>query len=92
VIAAVRPEDIDVTTAESGDNRIKAAVEVVEYQGREMAVEARTAEGRALHLRTSQRLAPGDDVVLTVPQERLLVFPLGLDEHSPEPLVEAGVT
>jgi putative spermidine/putrescine transport system ATP-binding protein len=91
VVAAVRPEDIAVTTEEAGENRIKASVEVVEYQGREMAVEARTAEGRALHLRTSERLAPGDDVVLTVPRERLLVFPLGLDEHAPEPLVEAEV-
>jgi putative spermidine/putrescine transport system ATP-binding protein len=38
VIAAVRPEDVLVSGAEAGDNRIEATVEVVEYQGRELAV------------------------------------------------------
>ncbi|EHR61136.1 ABC transporter ATP-binding protein [Saccharomonospora cyanea] len=76
VVAAVRPEDVTVSEpGTSGPNHFRATVEVVEYQGRELAVEARTESGVRLHLRTPHRLAPGDDVVLGVAVERLLVFP-----------------
>jgi putative spermidine/putrescine transport system ATP-binding protein len=88
VIAAVRPEDVRVVTGE-GDNLVAATVEVVEYQGRELAVEVRTSGGRALHLRTDHRLAPGDPVTLTVEPHRLLVYPLAPGEKAPEPLAEA---
>ncbi|WP_219415066.1 ABC transporter ATP-binding protein [Pseudonocardia nigra] len=86
VMAAVRPEDLVVAT---GDNATGATVDVVEYQGRELAVEARTSSGRALHVRTDQRLAPGDEVTLTVRPERLLVYPVAPGEHAPAPLAEA---
>jgi putative spermidine/putrescine transport system ATP-binding protein len=86
VVAAVRPEDVRV--AAGGGNRIDATVEVVEYQGRELAVEARTAAGRALHLRTDHRLAPDDTVTLTVPPERLLVYERSLAEATPTELAE----
>ena len=70
-VAAIRPEDIAIG---DGPNRLEATVEVVEYQGRELAVEARTDAGTALHLRTGERPAPGDRLTLTVPPERVLVF------------------
>jgi putative spermidine/putrescine transport system ATP-binding protein len=92
VVAAVRPEDVLVGAAADGadgPNATPATVEVVGYQGRELAVEVRTAAGRALHLRTEQRLAPGDAVTLTVDPERLLVYPLAAGEHVPAPLVAA---
>ncbi|GAA1298546.1 ABC transporter ATP-binding protein [Pseudonocardia xinjiangensis] len=92
VVAAVRPEDVLVgagTDGADGPNATPATVEVVGYQGRELAVEVRTAAGRALHLRTEQRLAPGDAVTLTVDPERLLVYPLAAGEHVPAPLVAA---
>ncbi|MCO1658616.1 ABC transporter ATP-binding protein [Pseudonocardia humida] len=92
VVAAVRPEDVVVVDEAGGDNRIAATVEVVEYQGRELAVEVRTAAGRALHLRTERRLAPGDEVTLTVERERLLVYPLAPGEQAPAPLVDAVTT
>jgi putative spermidine/putrescine transport system ATP-binding protein len=69
VVAAIRPEDVTL----GGD--LEATVEVVEYQGREKAVEARTGDGLVLHLRTDQRLAAGDKVKLGFPPERLLIFP-----------------
>jgi putative spermidine/putrescine transport system ATP-binding protein len=86
VMAAVRPEDVGVSTAPDVEGT-PATVDVVEYQGRELAVEVRTATGRALHLRTDRRLAPGDEVTLTVDPERLLVYPRQVAE--PEPAVAA---
>ncbi|MHA6618858.1 ABC transporter ATP-binding protein [Pseudonocardia sp. DLS-67] len=88
VVAAVRPEDVRVVAADA-ENRIAATVDVVEYQGRELAVEARTDTGRALHLRTDQRLAPDDAVTLGVSPDRLLVYPREAAEPAPPELAEA---
>jgi len=74
-LAAVRPEDFRVDS--SGPNQLTVRVEVVEYHGREQEVEARLADGRVLALRTSARLAPGDEVTVSVAPERVLVFPVG---------------
>ena len=72
-VAAFRPTDVHVVT-EEGENTLGAVVDVVEYHGREQAVEARLANGAALHVRTESRLAPGDEVLFRVPRERVLVF------------------
>jgi putative spermidine/putrescine transport system ATP-binding protein len=72
-VAAVRPEDFRVVT-EAGANTLEAVVEIVEYHGREQAVEARLRDGSQLHVRTTSRLAPGDAIRLRVPVERVLVF------------------
>ena len=68
---AVRPSDLAVG---EGENALRAEVEIVEYHGREQAVQARLADGIPLHVRTGSRLAPGDVVSLTVPADRVLVF------------------
>jgi putative spermidine/putrescine transport system ATP-binding protein len=73
VYAGVRPEDLRV--ADAPGSGTPATVEVVEYQGREVAVEARTGEGVELHLRTAERPAVGDKLELGVDPARLLVFP-----------------
>jgi putative spermidine/putrescine transport system ATP-binding protein len=75
VDAAIRPEDIHVADRPGGG--IDVTVEVVEYQGREVAAEVRTSEGLLLHLRTSRRLAPGDKVEVVLDPARLLLFPVG---------------
>jgi len=80
VVVAVRPEDIRVDAAGETRNALSATVEVVEYQGRELAAEARTESGQRLHLRTEHRLAPGDQVKLSVDPDRLLVYPAEVDE------------
>ena len=72
-VAAVRPEDFTVVT-DTGANTLEATVEIVEYHGREQAVEARLKNGEPLHVRTNSRLAPGDAIRLKVPVERVLVF------------------
>ncbi|MCC8243047.1 ABC transporter ATP-binding protein [Saccharothrix luteola] len=75
-VVAVRPEDFAVVapSASTQVNEVEAEVEIVEYHGREQAVEARLPGGRAVHVRTNDRLAPGDAVRLRVPVERVLVF------------------
>ncbi|MGI8718050.1 MAG: ABC transporter ATP-binding protein [Lapillicoccus sp.] len=89
VAAGVRPEDLVIGAQPSdGPNVIRATVEVVEYQGREMAVEVRTAEGLRLHVRSEERLAPGAGVTLSVAPERLLVFPL---DDEPLPSVQLAL-
>jgi putative spermidine/putrescine transport system ATP-binding protein len=70
VVAAIRPEDLVV-----GEGGVPVTVEVVEYQGRELAVEARTDQGVMLHLRAAERPAPGDKVSVVADPARVLVFP-----------------
>ncbi|MEU8231489.1 ABC transporter ATP-binding protein [Actinoplanes sp. NPDC048967] len=73
VIAGIRPEDLRI--GPEGSTGVPAVVEVVEYQGREVAVEARTAGGIPLNLRAVDRPAVGDRITVTVEPRRLLVFP-----------------
>lgn len=74
-VVAVRPEDVRVDGSGETRDALPATIEVVEYQGRELAAEARTDTGLLLHLRTEQRIAPGDQVKLAVDPRRLLVYP-----------------
>jgi putative spermidine/putrescine transport system ATP-binding protein len=73
-VAAIRPDDFAVG---DGPNAVEVTVEVVEYQGREQAVQARTDTGVRLHMRVDARLSPGDRVRASVPPERVLVFAAG---------------
>ena len=70
VVAGVRPEDLRL-----GEGGVPATVEVVEYQGRELAVEARTEQGTMLHLRAAERPSPGDKISVIADPARVLVFP-----------------
>jgi putative spermidine/putrescine transport system ATP-binding protein len=72
VTAAIRPEDFTLGAADG--NGIPVVVRIAEYHGRELSVEATTAEGKAIYFRTTERVAPGDEVVLGVPKHRVLVF------------------
>ncbi|MEV0157145.1 ABC transporter ATP-binding protein [Micromonospora sp. NPDC050686] len=90
VMVAVRPEDVQVGGADAA-NAVPAEIEVVEYQGRELAAEARTASGLRVHVRTERRVAPGDRVTLGVTPQRLLIFPAEPGEHpAPAPRAEEG--
>jgi putative spermidine/putrescine transport system ATP-binding protein len=71
-IAAIRPEDFVVDGPPP--NRVEVSVEVAEYHGREMLVEARMPDGHAIYFRTEKRLAPGDKATVSVPPERVLVY------------------
>jgi putative spermidine/putrescine transport system ATP-binding protein len=71
-VVAIRPEDF--TVGAGGENDVSARVEVVEYRGQQLAVEALAAGGRRLHVLTDQRLAPDDQITLGVAPDRVLVF------------------
>jgi putative spermidine/putrescine transport system ATP-binding protein len=90
VVAAVRPSEFVISQPGTAGG-IDAVVEVVEYQGREQAAEVRADGGERLHLRTDHRLAPGDAVSLSVPADRLLLYPLG-DEAPPSSSPVLGET
>ncbi len=81
-VAAIRPEDIVVEAA--GPNQVQVIAEVVEYHGHEMLVEARLPGGDPLFFRTEKRLAPGDATTVSVPTDRVLVYPA----DTPAALVE----
>jgi putative spermidine/putrescine transport system ATP-binding protein len=72
VTVAIRPEDLHVAGA--GEAVLAEAVaEVVEYHGRSLHVEAVTAEGDRLYLRTSAPVAPGDAVRVAASPDRALI-------------------
>jgi putative spermidine/putrescine transport system ATP-binding protein len=81
-VAAVRPEDFVI--GEVDGNAIDVTVQIAEYHGRELSVEAVTAGGGKVYFRTHERVAPGDRVTLGIPRHRVLVF--GSDEGAWEGL------
>jgi putative spermidine/putrescine transport system ATP-binding protein len=76
VVVAVRPEDIRIGTAlgSDADNRVELTVEVVEYGGREYAVEAVSQEGLRVNLLSTLPLAIGERIHASVPVERVRLF------------------
>ncbi|MEV5962683.1 ABC transporter ATP-binding protein [Kribbella sp. NPDC051952] len=86
VVAAVRPEDVKF-----GREGISGLVEVVEYQGRELAVEVALKDGTRLHARTERKVEPGDPVAITIEPERLLVYPSNGADRPATDLAGAGL-
>ena len=87
VTVAIRPEDLVIGT-DADPNVVKALAEVVEYHGRELSVQARTADGGVLHLKTDQPVVAGSTLALTARPDRVLVYQGDLDRG--ELAVEAG--
>jgi putative spermidine/putrescine transport system ATP-binding protein len=77
VRVAIRPEDLTVVSEAlpvRGGNTTTAFVSVVEYHGREFAVEVTTPGGRGLHVRSYHPPVVGSVIELTAEPERVLVF------------------
>jgi putative spermidine/putrescine transport system ATP-binding protein len=70
--AAIRPEEIALG---EGANPIQAVVESVEYCGRDWLVDARIGTGTRLLLRVGRLLTAGQAVPISIPAERVLVYP-----------------
>jgi putative spermidine/putrescine transport system ATP-binding protein len=71
--AAIRPEDVAV--GGSGANAIEGRIDNIEYCGRDSLLDVKTAGGLLLHARTTAPARLGEAVRLTVPVERVLVYP-----------------
>ena len=89
VTVAIRPEDLMIGT-DTDPNAVKAVAEVVEFHGRELSVQARTATGGVLHLKTEEPVVAGSELALTARPERVLVYQGVLDHNELE--VEAGAS
>jgi len=93
VVAGVRPEDVQVLSGggpdapataarEDGRTVLDARAQVVEFTGREFAVQVRIGDEVALHLRTPQRLVAGEPVWIGLPVSRMLAFPQEVEPGS----------
>ncbi len=91
VTVAIRPEDLTLGT-ETDLNAINAVAEVVEFHGRELSVQARTAAGGVLHLKTTDPVMAGSTLALTARPERVLIYRGGLDRSEVEVEVEVGAS
>ena len=76
---AVRPEE--VVLGASAGNTLSGTVDQVEYCGRDYLVDVVTPVG-TFYLRTDRRVSPDETVQLSLPPERVLVYPL---EAAPPP-------
>jgi putative spermidine/putrescine transport system ATP-binding protein len=69
-VVAVRPDDLV-----AGEQGLAAAIESVEYRGREFVGIARMADDTELVFHATERLEPGTPVKLAVDAARAIVFP-----------------
>jgi putative spermidine/putrescine transport system ATP-binding protein len=87
VRVAIRPHDLVVSPERtSGQNSIEAVVSVVEYRGREFAVEVTTDAGANLFVHAETAPRPGDRVTLVADPARVLVYQADLDAESADAL------
>jgi putative spermidine/putrescine transport system ATP-binding protein len=85
VRVAIRPHDLVVVPPGASApalNTIEATVNVVEYQGREFAVEVATDAGQNLFVHAEVAPAPGDRVTLAVDAARVLIYQADLDAET----------
>jgi putative spermidine/putrescine transport system ATP-binding protein len=78
---AIRPEDLALG-ADADPNAIRAVAEVVEFHGRELSVQARTAAGGVLHVKTDQPVVAGSNLALSARPARVLVYEGVLDRSE----------
>jgi putative spermidine/putrescine transport system ATP-binding protein len=73
--AAIRPEDVQVGGDAAGINRFRGRVEIVEYLGRDNEALLRLEDQSSLSVHTAARLAPGEDVAVTFPPDKVIFLP-----------------
>jgi putative spermidine/putrescine transport system ATP-binding protein len=75
VVAAIRPDDL--VPVRAGQSGIAAAIEAIEYRGREFHGLARTAAGAELHFSSPSPIAVGATVSLAADPGQVLIFDAG---------------
>ena len=81
VKVAIRPEDVTILD-QAGPDSFPVTVEVSEYRGSSVALDASTSSGKLLHLIHDQAIAPGQTVYVHVNPERVLVYPESLPDDG----------
>jgi putative spermidine/putrescine transport system ATP-binding protein len=76
-VAAVRPEDLTVTTDPAGINVLWGRVRLVEYQGREHDLEVELPSGQVVKARVARPAPVGSEIGLRLPADRVVVVPPG---------------
>jgi putative spermidine/putrescine transport system ATP-binding protein len=74
VTLAVHPDDL-LLAGPGEPGGIQVTVDVVEYHGRSMEAEVRTADGVVLRIENTQPLRRGEALTLTARPDRVLVYP-----------------
>ena len=83
VRVAVRPHDLNVVgpnASVDGRNTFTATVAVIEYQGREFAVEVTTSTGKRLFVHAEHAPRLGEEVTLALASTRTLIYRASLDD------------
>ena len=76
VVAAIRPDDFSIVpTTSTPENTLTAVVESVEYYGRETLFMLRPLDRTPLFVRTQGQARVGERLTLSIPRERILVYP-----------------
>ncbi|HET7854636.1 MAG TPA: ABC transporter ATP-binding protein [Candidatus Methylomirabilis sp.] len=74
-VAAVRPDDVVIGGDDGGPNAFRGTVDIVEYLGREDEAIVRLESGGRLWVRSNARVAPGENVCVTLPPVRVIFLP-----------------
>jgi putative spermidine/putrescine transport system ATP-binding protein len=80
-VAAIRPDEMTLAARPTA-NSVAGVVDSIEYYGRDSLVSVAGCGGLRLHLRTHQQVQRGDAAFVTVPPERVLVFPAPDHHHD----------
>ena len=75
VVAAIRPNDVMVGGDAASPNTFRAKVDIVEYLGREDEAIVTMETGGRLWVQTATRLAPGENVTVFLPPDRVIFLP-----------------
>ena len=74
-VMAIRPDDIRIGKSSDGTNTLRGKVELVEYLGREQEAAVAIESRMRVWLRSSEKLALGDTIDLTLPADKLVLLP-----------------
>jgi putative spermidine/putrescine transport system ATP-binding protein len=74
-VAAVRPEDLDLTDAPEGENVFRGRVRLTEYLGREHDLEVVLASGQVIQARVSRPVPVRSEVGLRAAPDHVVVLP-----------------
>ena len=86
-VAAVRPEDLELTEATEGENVFRGRVRLTEYLGREHDLEVVLPSGQVVRARVPRPVSRGSEVGLRADPDRVVVLPA---EPAGGPAVPAG--